>query len=282
MHCHVELFHTVNHYLPSNPITAFAFFSVLFFVLARLFPCNPEMHWWKNDKKEILGDALYFFVVPILSGQVRLLMLFLGATLVLGLKGAEVESFFREGYGSGVFSSLPFWGQVAAYMLLGDVMMYWIHRVFHKRFAWKVHAVHHSTAHLDWLASARFHPINMWLQFMLTDVIMLCLGIAPMVMMILAPMNQLYSAMVHANLRWTFGPFRYVLASPVFHRWHHTKLIEGRDKNFAPTFPFLDVLFGTFYMPKGKLPEQYGVDDPRMPNSFIGQLLYPFAKNPRP
>src|SRR5262249_8355033 len=74
---------------------------------------------------------------------------------------------------------------------------------------------------------------------------------------------------------WTFGPLRYVLASPVFHRWHHTTQEEGLNRNFAPTFPFLDLAFGTFYMPPGKLPERFGNGEPDYPEGFFGQLLRP-------
>jgi hypothetical protein len=89
--------------------------------------------------------------------------------------------------------------------------------------------------------------------------------------------------MVHANLNWTFGPLRYLLASPVFHRWHHTLEGEGLNKNFAPTFPFLDLIFGTFYMPPGKLPEQFGNGEPDFPEGFLGQLIYPLMKKkPQP
>ena len=87
---------------------------------------------------------------------------------------------------------------------------------------------------------------------------------------------MVYSAMVHANLNWTFGPFKYIFASPVFHRWHHTSLAEGRDKNFAPTFPLLDIVFGTFYMPENRLPEQYGVSGSKIPDGFISQMIWPF------
>jgi len=45
------------------------------------------------------------------------------------------------------------------------------------------------------------------------------------------------------------GPLRAVLASPRFHRWHHTSAKEGRDKNFAGLLPLWDILFGTYYMP---------------------------------
>src|SRR5262249_28957972 len=107
----------------------------------------------------------------------------------------------------------------------------------------------------------------------------LLLGFAPVALVLLVPFNLVYSAMVHANLNWTFGPLRYVFASPVFHRWHHTMQDEGGNKNFATTFPLLDVVFGTFYMPPGKLPEQFGTDEPDFPTDFWGQFLHPFRSS---
>ena len=81
---------------------------------------------------------------------------------------------------------------------------------------------------------------------------------------------------MHANLNWSFGPFKYVLASPVFHRWHHTDMERGGMKNFAATFPALDLIFGTFYMPKNAMPDNFGVEDKSFPKGFAGQLIYPF------
>ncbi len=45
--------------------------------------------------------------------------------------------------------------------------------------------------------------------------------------------------------------------------------------NFAGTFSLFDVMFGTFYMPEGVLPKDYGIDDATMPESFGRQLIYP-------
>jgi sterol desaturase/sphingolipid hydroxylase (fatty acid hydroxylase superfamily) len=39
---------------------------------------------------------------------------------------------------------------------------------------------------------------------------------------------------------------RSVIASPRFHRWHHTGEAEARDKNFAGLLPLCDILFGTY------------------------------------
>jgi sterol desaturase/sphingolipid hydroxylase (fatty acid hydroxylase superfamily) len=111
-----------------------------------------------------------------------------------------------------------------------------------------------------------------------TDVVLLLAGISPNVLVFLGPFTVAHSAFVHANLNWTLGPFRYVLAGPVFHRWHHTAADEGGEKNFASTFPILDVLFGTFYMPENKLPAAYGIADRSFPPSFGQQMIYPFRQ----
>ena len=50
------------------------------------------------------------------------------------------------------------------------------------------------------------------------------------------------------------------------------------DTNFAGTFPIWDLLFGTFRMPEGRLPEIYGKDEQAMPSEIVGQLAYPFRR----
>jgi sterol desaturase/sphingolipid hydroxylase (fatty acid hydroxylase superfamily) len=138
--------------------------------------------------------------------------------------------------------------------------------------------VHHSSEELEWISAARFHPINLFLGSVLADVVMLLAGISPNVLVVLGPLTTAHSAFVHANLDWTLGPFKYVIATPVFHRWHHTAADRGGEKNFAATFPVLDLLFGTFYMPAGELPDHYGIADRAFPTSFAGQLVHPFRQ----
>src|SRR5436309_10026892 len=75
----------------------------------------------------------------------------------------------------------------------------------------------------------------------------------------LVPALGFYALFVHANLRWDFGPLRYVVASPAFHRWHHTSQAEGLDRNFAGLFPWIDLLFGTFYLPRDCHAQHFGI-----------------------
>jgi sterol desaturase/sphingolipid hydroxylase (fatty acid hydroxylase superfamily) len=238
--------------------------GIAFGILARLMPCNPGMYWWK-DVRGLVTDFIYWFIMPLFLSQARIALLIVGLALLYG--GGEPECL--------PVKSWPLWLQCVVILLIQDVMLYWIHRVFHSRIAWKFHAVHHSPKVLDWMSTMRTHPVNYILEFTLADVVILLLGFAPAALMLLAAFNTVYSSMVHANLNWTFGPLRYVLASPVFHRWHHTTQEAGLDKNFASTFPFLDIVFGTFYMPPGKLPEQFGISDADFPEDFLGQLVYP-------
>jgi sterol desaturase/sphingolipid hydroxylase (fatty acid hydroxylase superfamily) len=239
--------------------------AVIFGVLARLMPCNPGMFWWK-DRRAVVTDFIYWFVVPLFMLIGRVLMLLAGLALLFG--GQEPHLL--------PVKHLPLWQQCLAIQLIQDVLLYWIHRLFHTRLAWKFHAVHHSPHVLDWMSTARFHPVNNLLSFVLADVAVLLMGFAPAALAFMVPFNIVYSSMVHANLNWTFGPLRYLFASPVFHRWHHTTQEEGLDRNFAPTFPFLDVIFGTFHMPPGKLPEHFGTGEADFPVDFWGQCLYPF------
>ena len=243
-----------------------------FGVLARLMPCNRGMYWWK-DLRGAATDFMYWFIVPLFLRLARTLMLLAGVRLLFG---GNQPQFLPV-------KVLPLWLQCVAILLIQDVLFYAIHRFFHTRLAWKIHAVHHSPSVLDWMSAARFHPINNLLEFALADVIVLLMGFSPEALLMLAPFNLIYSAMTHANLNWTFGPLRYVFASPVFHRWHHTTQEEGIDRNFASTFPFLDLMFGTFHMPPGKLPEQFGNGEPDYPEDFWGQLIHPFRKaRPQP
>jgi WD40 repeat protein/sterol desaturase/sphingolipid hydroxylase (fatty acid hydroxylase superfamily) len=240
-------------------------FTVAFGVLVRLMPCNPGMYWWKAPRAA-LADLMYWFVVPLFMRFARLAMLILGVALLFGGREPDLLP----------VKHLPLWQQCLAILLIQDVILYAMHRFFHTSWAWKFHAVHHSPTVLDWTATSRFHPVNSLLSANLADVLVLLMGFSPAALVVLMPFNIVYSAMVHANLNWTFGPLRYLFASPVFHRWHHTTEKEGRNKNFASTFPILDVMLGTFHMPPGKLPEQFGAGEHDFPEGFWGQFAHPF------
>jgi sterol desaturase/sphingolipid hydroxylase (fatty acid hydroxylase superfamily) len=150
--------------------------------------------------------------------------------------------------------------------------------LFHSRRLWKFHAVHHSSKEVDWLSSVRLHPVNDAVSRIFQAVPFVLLGFSPAVVAAYVPFLTLYAILLHANVSWTFGPMGYLVASPAFHRWHHTKEPEAIDKNFAGLLPMWDLLFGTFYLPKDRRPTEFGVHDDGVPENFWGQLAYPFRR----
>ncbi len=252
-------------------------FFVVFGIGERLMPCNPGQSWFKKAQ---ITDVVYFLALPILTRFVQAGYLSLGIIMLFHSESPAQIKYYLE-FGFGPLSRWPVWVQAAVIFLVSDFILYWTHRWFHGREMWRFHAIHHSPTMVDWHSTYRFHPVNVWLTFTLVDAMMLIIGFSPESVGLMGVFNLIYSAMVHANLNWTFGPFRYLFSSPVFHRWHHTSQEEGMDKNFAPTFPLLDIIFGTFYMPEGELPQHYGTTDKDMPHSFFAQMAYPFKNRPK-
>lgn len=82
---------------------------------------------------------------------------------------------------------------------------------------------------------------------------------------------------VHSNINLPFGPFKYLIATPQYHHWHHSTDRPAIDTNYAVHTPLFDRLFGTYHMPVEHWPSEYGTTK-RLPRSFIGQLLYPFKR----
>ena len=249
--------------------------ATAFTVLTWLSACNPGQAWW--HKRDLVTDLCYWFFIPVITRFLRIGMLIIGAAVVFRITTADgLIAFYENGHGP--LAAMPLVAQMAIFLIGQDVIMYWTHRLFHGKRMWRYHAVHHSSEELEWISAARFHPINLFLGSVTADVTMLLAGISPHVFVVLGPLIIAHSAFVHANLNWTLGPFKYVFAGPVFHRWHHTAADRGGDKNFAGTFPILDLLFGTFYMPRGALPDRYGIAERNYPTSFAGQFVHPFMQ----
>jgi sterol desaturase/sphingolipid hydroxylase (fatty acid hydroxylase superfamily) len=250
-------------------------FAIAFAVLS-LFTsqaCNPGRAWWRNPG--LATDICYILIIPFLAPYLRMSLMIGGAALLSGVMSTpEIVDYFE--HGRGPLAGLPFWVQLPIYVVASDFLLYWTHRLFHGAGLWRFHAIHHSAEEVDWTTAYRFHPVNLWLGAFLVAAVMLFLGISPTVMLFLVAFDTTTAAFVHANLNWTLGPLKYVLATPVFHRWHHTALDQGGNSNFGSLLSLWDVLFGTFNMPEHALPADYGIDDPQFPRGFLGQTVHPF------
>lgn len=238
--------------------------AIALVVLSGVFALLERKSVWHRDR---VTDFVWWFLTPLFA---RLSMI--AAVVAFAVAGFDVRS-----PAAPWFRNQPLALQWLEVIVGSDLLGYWVHRAFHRETLWPIHAVHHSSTTLDWLAAARVHPLNELIGRTLQLAPFALLGIDPRVVAGAVPILTLYAIFIHADVGWDFGPLRYVIASPRFHRWHHTSQQEGLDKNFAGLFPWIDLLFGTFWMPQGVQPSVFGVRDP-VPPSFLGQLAFPFRK----
>jgi len=247
--------------------------GVIFFLIEKLLGLAQRQFW---QRPGWLTDVAFFFLAPLVKVLGRFLVVVPAVILIaLGVieKGAMVAGQY-QGYGP--VGHQPLWCQVIEIYVGADFIGYWMHRWFHAPALWPFHAVHHSSEALDWLASVRVHPVNEWVNAFVHVTPLLLLGFNPLATLSVAPFLTFYAIFLHAQVNWDFGPLRGVIASPVFHRWHHSKAPEAWDKNFAGLLPLWDILFGTYYMPRDRWPEDFGIQEP-MPRTFWGQIWAPFA-----
>ena len=173
-------------------------------------------------------------------------------------------------------AELPLISQIALAFLAQEFLIYWGHRFSHEiPILWRFHSVHHSSEKLDWLAGERRHPIDGAIMAFFVGVPLLFLGFDLIDLLWLGVFNSLWDMTIHANLRWRLHFMKGLWVTTEYHHWHHVADQEIRNRNYAGALPVFDWLFGTYYLPKDKLPDGYGIDTP-MPNSYLGQLTQPF------
>jgi sterol desaturase/sphingolipid hydroxylase (fatty acid hydroxylase superfamily) len=162
-----------------------------------------------------------------------------------------------------------------------DIFQYWAHRIFHNHvYLWRFHSVHHSTQHMDWLAGSRTHFIDIFFTRAMTFIPLYVLGFSHAVFNTYIIFIAVHAVLIHANTRINFGWLKYLITTPQYHHWHHCEDPKYYGKNFASIFPFIDMLFGTYYLPGNIWPEGTGVHESQYPKGFIKQTVYPFTKSP--
>ena len=238
--------------------------ALLFVPLERLFAANKAQ---KAMRPQWTLDLVYVFV----NGIVIRLGLVAVATLLLAASPVLVPAPVRD-----AVAAQPVWLQAIEVLLLADLGLYWAHRAFHAVPAlWRMHQVHHSIEHMDWLAAHRVHPIDQVLTKTASFLPCFALGFSEMAIAIFGLVFHFQALLVHANIRLGYGLLDRLLVSPDFHHWHHERAPDAWDKNFAAQFSLWDRLFGTWFLPDDRKAGRFGIEQD-LPDDYAGQLLYPF------
>ena len=245
-----------------------ALLVAVFVPLEWLCALHPAKLW----RKQIGVDLGWYFVNSLLPAVVL--------SLPLALASQALHAWDPGGFYSAV-AAWPFWLKLLLVLFVSDLGAYWGHRAMHSHhLLWRFHALHHSAEELDWLVNTRAHPFD--------TVFVRFAGLAPVYLLgiaqtagpridpavaILTIFGTAWTFFIHANITVRLGPLEWLISSPAFHHWHHTR-DQYRDRNFAFVFPCIDRVFGTAWLPK-YWPSAYGVNA-KLPETMIEQFFEPF------
>ncbi|HSW76872.1 MAG TPA: sterol desaturase family protein [Candidatus Saccharimonadales bacterium] len=121
-------------------------------------------------------------------------------------------------------------------LLIGDLIFYWTHRLFHHPFFYQIHKKHHHFVSPTVLAGLYCHPLEMLLSNHLAMVIPLKLiqSHSPYMLMF-------ESSVVSLNILKSHSSNKNFLTGSPHHNVHHEKM----SKNFGFSY-ITDILFGTY------------------------------------
>ncbi len=247
-------------------------------LLEYLFPCRQSQ---RLISKAFLQDFVWFAV----SAPTGI--------LILGTMNQFLRNLFDDHLG--FFSvkaaiTWPAYLQIITAVLLGELVLWFHHYVRHKvRIFWVFHAVHHSQKELNIFTDDRMHFIDKVVASLLVFVPFYIFQVPNLYAVAFIGMfTTIYTRFLHANVRINLGSLGWILASPQFHRVHHSADPEHKDKNFGGILSLFDHLFGTAYPSRDIYPET-GISDSRfptedkvrvrqLPSNWLMQTVYPFIQ----
>ncbi|HZZ77961.1 MAG TPA: sterol desaturase family protein [Gemmataceae bacterium] len=250
-----------------------AILVAVFVPLERLFAARPQ----RVFRKGIVVDLCYYF----LSSLALAVLLSVPISVLAWTVHHSIPASLLA-----LTAALPVWARLLLGLVAGDVGYYWGHRFSHQiPFLWDFHAIHHSAEDIDFLVNTRAHPIDMVFSRFCALVSLYVLGLGgpvgvegTVLPVVVTLIGTVWGFFIHANLRWRFGPLEYLVATPAFHHWHHTRS-KPINRNYSAVMPWLDRLFGTYYLPDNQWPTEYGIKA-KLPESLVGQLIYPLVAPP--
>jgi sterol desaturase/sphingolipid hydroxylase (fatty acid hydroxylase superfamily) len=240
--------------------------SLIFIFIEKLFALRKDQPVFREEWQV---DFHHFIVNHMFVGFVLL------ATNLL------VHKFFGWAASDGLrgwVQNLPFWAGVLLIVLVADLAQYWLHRAYHEApLLWRLHAVHHSSKNMDWMAGSRQHILETLITRTLILGPIYVMGFSKEVIDAYILIVGFQAVFNHANVSVRLGPLRYIIVTPNFHHWHHSQDSEALDRNYAAHFAFIDHLFGTAVKSTRLWPERYGVVGDYVPKDIAGQLKFPFV-----
>lgn len=237
---------------------------------------------WRKHQKILRQDfwldsfyLLFNFILFSLIGYNAL------SNLGVALFGDLLNSIGLENTVAFEVQAFPVWAQLLIMLVVADLIQWNVHRLLHRsEFLWKFHQVHHSVKEMSFAAHFRFHFMETVIYKTLQYLPLAMIGFGIQDFLVVHLFTVLVGHLNHANLRWDYGPLKYILNNPKMHLWHHSRDLPDQSRegvNFGITLSIWDYLFGTAYVPKTKEVKEIGFEgDEDFPKGFWEQMKFPF------
>jgi sterol desaturase/sphingolipid hydroxylase (fatty acid hydroxylase superfamily) len=252
--------------MKGNTIFGLIVGALIFIPLERLFTLRKEQRVFRKGWRT---DLIHFLLTRTISEACGFLFI---AILIFSLHWMVSPHF------QALVATQSGLLQFMEAFVIANLGGYLGHRLSHEvPFLWRFHALHHSITEMDWLAAARVHPLDQVVTKALTLIPLYLMGFSKTTFGVYVGLATFHAIFIHANVRFSFGPLCWLISTPKFHHWHHSDDREAHNKNYAGELPLLDYLFGTLYMPEGKMPGRYGTSE-LIPTGYVRQMVYPLRK----
>ncbi|MFT5437198.1 MAG: sterol desaturase/sphingolipid hydroxylase (fatty acid hydroxylase superfamily) [Ulvibacter sp.] len=248
--------------------------SLMTWALEIIFPWRKEQ---SIIRKDFWLDGFYmffnFFIFSIvISGFYKLLEVFFTDFGITAKTLSIID-----------ISSLPNLVQLLVFFILLDFVQWSTHVLLHKYpILWRFHKVHHSVKEMGFAAHLRYHWMeNIFYKPLKVFAVMLLGGFEPEQAYIVHFIAITIGHINHANVKITWGPFKYIFNNPVMHLYHHSYVLpEGKyGVNFGISLSLWDYIFKTNYIPEESGTIELGFPgDENFPSDFINQEIYGFMK----
>jgi len=140
--------------------------------------------------------------------------------------------------------TLPLALRVAVAVIGYDLVAFLVHRRLHRVDAlWAVHKVHHSSRHLDWLATTRTHMFEHLVRNLPAQGLLLLAGFPVSVVTAATAIYAGFALFGHSNLRVNLRWAEPVFITPRVHRRHHVPATT--ERNFGTVLSLWDRACGT-------------------------------------
>jgi len=255
-------------YFDRSPLVAIGGLFVLVVPFERLFPRHDQ----PINRPGLGTDLMYALTQPVLAVVGIAAAIVIGALSLAWVPGLMIRP---------LVAMIPPWLSPFVGIALFDLAIYWAHRWSHEvGFLWRFHSVHHSSERMDWLSGIRTHPFD-GAVIAPPFFFLLGAGFTAQFTGVLAVIQIVTGIFLHANVRWRWRRLHRIVITPEFHHWHHANEPDAIHTNYSVFLPLWDIAFGTYFMPKGRRPSIYGVDE-EMPREIVGQLRHPLRgfRNP--